>query len=69
MGRGGSRRSISDQKKNVIAKIKIPGISFPDSKQMKEWKQFQEEAAKRDHRKLGRVREREINKAGKLHAC
>merc|ERR1711997_635762 len=33
---------------------RIYGISFPDSKQLKEWKQFQEEAAKRDHRKLGR---------------
>jgi len=32
---------------------RIYGISFPDSKQMKEWKHFQEEAAKRDHRKLG----------------
>merc|ERR1719334_246836 len=31
----------------------IYGISFPDSKQMKEWKHFQEEAAKRDHRKIG----------------
>ena len=34
---------------------RIYGISFPDTKQMKEWKQLQEEAAKRDHRKLGRV--------------
>eukprot|EP00096_Caligus_rogercresseyi_P015157 TRINITY_DN759_c0_g1_i3.p1 TRINITY_DN759_c0_g1~~TRINITY_DN759_c0_g1_i3.p1 ORF type:complete len:735 (+),score=235.04 TRINITY_DN759_c0_g1_i3:157-2361(+) len=33
---------------------RIYGISFPDTKQMKEWKQFQEEAAKRDHRKIGR---------------
>ena len=33
---------------------RIYGISFPDSKQLKEWKHFQEEAAKRDHRKLGR---------------
>lgn len=29
-------------------------MSFPDAKQLKEWKHFQEEAAKRDHRKLGR---------------
>lgn len=35
---------------------RIYGISFPDSKQLKEWEKFQEEAAKRDHRKLGRVR-------------
>ncbi|XP_059082256.1 threonine--tRNA ligase 1, cytoplasmic-like isoform X1 [Tigriopus californicus] len=33
---------------------RVYGISFPDPKQMKEWKAFQEEAAKRDHRKLGR---------------
>jgi len=32
---------------------RIYGISFPESKQLKEWKHFQEEAAKRDHRKLG----------------
>ena len=34
---------------------RIYGISFPDNKQLKEWKVFQEEAAKRDHRKIGRV--------------
>merc|ERR1712226_977255 len=33
---------------------RVYGISFPDTKQLKEWKVFQEEAAKRDHRKLGR---------------
>ncbi|XP_060073601.1 threonine--tRNA ligase 1, cytoplasmic-like isoform X2 [Ylistrum balloti] len=36
---------------------RVYGISFPDSKQLKEWKHFQEEAAKRDHRKLGREQE------------
>lgn len=36
---------------------RIYGISFPDPKQLKEWKQLQEEAAKRDHRKLGRDQE------------
>jgi len=36
---------------------RIYGISFPDSKQMKEWQKFQEEAARRDHRKLGREQE------------
>ncbi|XP_072038749.1 threonine--tRNA ligase 1, cytoplasmic-like isoform X2 [Amphiura filiformis] len=36
---------------------RIYGISFPDTKQMKEWKHFQEEAAKRDHRKIGREQE------------
>ena len=33
---------------------RVYGISFPDSKQLNEWKKFQEEAAKRDHRKIGR---------------
>jgi len=36
---------------------RVYGISFPDAKQMKEWEKFQEEAAKRDHRKLGREQE------------
>lgn len=36
---------------------RIYGISFPDNKQLKEWKHFQEEAAKRDHRKIGRSQE------------
>lgn len=36
---------------------RIYGISFPDPKQLKEWQKFQEEAAARDHRKLGRDQE------------
>lgn len=36
---------------------RVYGISFPDPKQMKEWKQFQEEAAKRNHRKIGMEQE------------
>ncbi|KAK0086695.1 hypothetical protein PV325_002692 [Microctonus aethiopoides] len=36
---------------------RIYGISFPDTKQLKEWVKFQEEAAKRDHRKIGREQE------------
>lgn len=36
---------------------RVYGISFPDSKQLTEWKKFQEEAAKRDHRKIGRDQE------------
>ncbi|XP_071503272.1 threonine--tRNA ligase 1, cytoplasmic-like isoform X2 [Diadema antillarum] len=36
---------------------RIYGISFPDTKQLKEWKHIQEEAAKRDHRKIGREQE------------
>lgn len=35
---------------------RVYGISFPDSKLLKEWEKLQEEAARRDHRKLGRVR-------------
>jgi len=34
---------------------RVYGISFSDNKQMKEWEKFQEEAARRDHRKIGRV--------------
>jgi threonyl-tRNA synthetase len=33
---------------------RVYGISFPEPKQLKEWERFQEEAARRDHRKLGR---------------
>jgi threonyl-tRNA synthetase len=36
---------------------RIYGISFPDPKQLKEWEKIQEEAAKRDHRKIGREQE------------
>ncbi|XP_025077144.1 threonine--tRNA ligase, cytoplasmic-like isoform X1 [Pomacea canaliculata] len=36
---------------------RIYGISFPEPKQLKEWKHFQEEAAKRDHRKIGKDQE------------
>ena len=36
---------------------RIYGISFPDTKQMKEYKKFLEEAAARDHRKIGRDQE------------
>lgn len=32
---------------------RVYGISFPDPKQLKEWQRLQEEAAARDHRKLG----------------
>jgi len=34
---------------------RVYGISFPDPKMLKEWEKIQEEAAKRDHRKLGKV--------------
>lgn len=36
---------------------RVYGVSFPDSKQLKQWEQLQEEAARRDHRKLGREQE------------
>lgn len=35
---------------------RIYGISFPDNKQMIEYRKFLEAAAQRDHRKIGRVR-------------
>lgn len=34
---------------------RVYGVSFPDKKQMVEYKKFLEEASKRDHRKIGRV--------------
>lgn len=36
---------------------RVYGVSFPDAKQLKEWEKFQEEAAQRDHRKIGREQE------------
>lgn len=35
---------------------RIYGVSFPDSKQMTEYKKWIEEAEKRNHRKIGKVR-------------
>ena len=46
--------SYWEGKSDMESLQRIYAISFPDTKQMKEWKQFQEEAAKRDHRKIGR---------------
>lgn len=37
---------------------RIYGISFPDSKMLKEWERLQEEARSRDHRKIGKVSHR-----------
>ncbi|XP_068984284.1 threonine--tRNA ligase 1, cytoplasmic isoform X1 [Bombus flavifrons] len=42
---------------NAESLQRIYGISFPDTKQLKEWEKFQEEAAKRDHRKIGKEQE------------
>lgn len=39
---------------------RIYGISFPDSKMLKEWERFQEEAKNRDHRKIGKVSQRRL---------
>jgi len=36
---------------------RVYGISFPDKKQMAEWKRIREEAAKRDHRLVGKNQE------------
>ncbi|KAK9886632.1 hypothetical protein WA026_017555 [Henosepilachna vigintioctopunctata] len=36
---------------------RVYGISFPDAKLLKEWEKLMEEAAKRDHRKLGKEQE------------
>lgn len=36
---------------------RIYGVSFPNDKMLKEWKVIQEEAAKRDHRKIGQEQE------------
>jgi threonyl-tRNA synthetase len=42
---------LGDAKNDSLQRIY--GISFPDNKQMKEYKKFIEEASKRDHRKIG----------------
>jgi threonyl-tRNA synthetase len=36
---------------------RVYGMSFPDAKQMTEYKKYMEEAAKRDHRKIGKEQE------------
>lgn len=40
--------------KNAESLNRIYGISFPDKKQMKEWVEFQAQAAERDHRRCVR---------------
>lgn len=52
---------------------RIYGISFPDSKMLKEWERFQEEARNRDHRKIGKVWEKHLTRMleisyGKCHS-
>lgn len=36
---------------------RVYGIAFPDKKQLTEWEEFQKEAAKRDHRNVGKDQE------------
>lgn len=49
-----SSSSYWEGKSDAESLQRVYGISFPDNKQLKEWQKFQEEAAKRDHRKLGK---------------
>ena len=49
-----SSSSYWEGKADAESLQRVYGISFPDAKQLKEWQRFQEEAAKRDHRRLGR---------------
>ena len=46
---------LGDQ--NNASLQRLYGISFPDTNQMKEYKKFLEEAAKRDHRRIGKDQE------------
>ncbi|CAB08788.1 Threonine--tRNA ligase, cytoplasmic [Schizosaccharomyces pombe] len=46
---------LGDAKNDSLQRVY--GISFPDNKQMQEYKTFLAEAAKRDHRKIGRDQE------------
>ncbi|KAJ1035870.1 hypothetical protein NDA13_000529 [Ustilago tritici] len=46
---------LGDQNNDSLQRLY--GISFPDTKQMSEYKQFLLEAAKRDHRKIGKEQE------------
>lgn len=46
---------LGDAKNDAFQRVY--GMAFPDSKQMTEYKKYLEEAAKRDHRKIGREQE------------
>lgn len=46
---------LADAKNDTLQRLY--GISFPDNKQMTEYKKFIEEAEKRDHRKIGKQQE------------
>ena len=45
---------LSDSNNDSLQRVY--GISFPDKKQLTDYKAFLAEAAKRDHRKIGKVR-------------
>jgi threonyl-tRNA synthetase len=45
---------LGDQKNDTLQRIY--GISFPDKKQLAEYKEFLAEAARRDHRKIAKAR-------------
>jgi len=46
---------LGDQ--NLDSLQRLYGIAFPSDKEMKEWRKIQEEAAKRDHRNIGKQQE------------
>jgi threonyl-tRNA synthetase len=46
---------LGDQKNDSLQRVYA--ISFPSEKHLKEWKKWTEEAAKRDHRNIGRAQE------------
>jgi len=46
---------LGDQ--NLDSLQRVYGVAFPSDKLMKEWKKFQEDAAKRDHRTIGKQQE------------
>lgn len=46
---------LGDAKNDTFQRVY--GMSFPDSKQMTEYKKYLEEAAKRDHRRIGKDQE------------
>ncbi|KAE9414121.1 hypothetical protein Angca_002497, partial [Angiostrongylus cantonensis] len=52
-----SSSSYWEGKADAESLQRVYGISFPDAQQLKEWQKIQAQAAKRDHRKLGREQE------------
>ncbi|KAJ1359286.1 Threonine--tRNA ligase 1, cytoplasmic [Parelaphostrongylus tenuis] len=52
-----SSSSYWEGKADAESLQRVYGIIFPDAKQLKDWQKLQEEAAKRDHRRLGKEQE------------